>query len=94
MSRGIFHDRSPLIVPASFCERWLEAPITDRAEVQAMVNSIPESHLYPYRMSTEVNNVRNNRPDLLCRQTTTSSHAVRESIRFSRGVVSQTLSDA
>ncbi len=46
------HDRSPVILPASFWEHWLDPSITDRDEVQAMVNSIPEPHLQPYQVST------------------------------------------
>ncbi|MBM4606391.1 SOS response-associated peptidase [Rhodococcus hoagii] len=39
---GHIHDRSPVILPASFWKHWLDPSITDRDEVQAMVNSIPE----------------------------------------------------
>ncbi|MET3642795.1 putative SOS response-associated peptidase YedK [Prescottella equi] len=49
---GHIHDRSPVILPASFWEHWLDPAITDRDEVQAMVNSIPEPHLHPYEVST------------------------------------------
>ena len=62
---GHIHDRSPVILPSSFWEHWLDPALTDREEVQAMVNSIPEPRLHPYRVSTDVNNVRNNRPELL-----------------------------
>lgn len=62
---GHIHDRSPVILPASFWEHWLDPSITDRDEVQAMVNSIPEPHLQPYQVSTAVNNVENDRPELL-----------------------------
>lgn len=62
---GHIHDRSPVILPTSFWEHWLDPTITDPEDVQAMVNSIPEPRLHPYEVSTAVNNVRNNRPDLL-----------------------------
>lgn len=62
---GHIHDRSPVVLPASFWEHWLDPTITNKDDVQAMVNSIPEPHLHPYEVSTDVNNVRNNRPGLL-----------------------------
>ena len=51
-SLGRIHDRSPLILPESFWEHWLDPNITDTGEVQAMINSVPEPHLEPYEVST------------------------------------------
>ncbi|QCQ91401.1 SOS response-associated peptidase [Rhodococcus sp. SGAir0479] len=62
---GHIHDRSPVVLPESFWEHWLDPAIADRDEVQAMVNSVPEPHLHPYEVSTEVNKVDNNHPGLL-----------------------------
>ncbi|NMM92216.1 hypothetical protein B2J88_49620 [Rhodococcus sp. SRB_17] len=39
--------------------------LTDKDEVQAMINSVPEPHLEPYEVSTAVNSPRNNNPSLL-----------------------------
>ncbi len=64
-SLGRIHDRSPLILPESFWEHWLDPNITDTGEVQAMINSVPEPHLEPYEVSTAVNSPRNNDPSLL-----------------------------
>lgn len=62
---GHIHDRSPVVLPESFWEPWLDPELTDKEDVQALVNSVPEPRLHPYEVSTAVNNVRNNRPDLL-----------------------------
>ncbi|MFM1722407.1 SOS response-associated peptidase [Rhodococcus sp. PAM 2766] len=62
---GHIHDRSPVILPESFWAHWLDPSITDADDVRAMVASIPEPHLHPYEVSTDVNNVENNRPDLI-----------------------------
>ncbi len=64
-STGHIHDRSPLILPESFWEHWLDPTLTDKGEVQAMINSVPEPHLEPYEVSTAVNSRRNNDPSLL-----------------------------
>ena len=61
---GYIHDRSPLILPESFWEHWLDPTLTDKGEVQAMINSVPEPHLEPYEVSTAVNSPRSNDPSL------------------------------
>lgn len=62
---GEIHDRSPVILPPTFIGPWLDTALTDRDDVDALLNSIPEPHLVPYEVSTAVNSPRNNRPDLL-----------------------------
>ncbi|MFF0818615.1 SOS response-associated peptidase [Rhodococcus sp. NPDC003318] len=62
---GHIHDRSPVILPETFIGPWLDPTLTDRDDVDALLNSIPEPHLIPYEVSTAVNSPRNNRPDLL-----------------------------
>nr|WP_172685893.1 SOS response-associated peptidase [Prescottella equi]AKG90559.1 hypothetical protein pVAPN_1100 [Prescottella equi] len=64
-SLGHIHDRCPVILPDSFVDHWLDPQLTDRDDVQALVNSIPEPHLIPREVSTAVNSVRNNSPELL-----------------------------
>lgn len=49
----------------SFVDHWLDLDPTDRDDVQALVNSIPEPHLIPHEVSTAVNSVRNSSLDLL-----------------------------
>jgi putative SOS response-associated peptidase YedK len=62
---GEIHDRSPVILPETFIGPWLDTGLTDRDDVDALLNSVPEPHLVPYEVSTAVNSPRNNRPDLL-----------------------------
>lgn len=62
---GEIHERSPVILPDTFVGPWLDPALTDRDDVDALLNSIPEPHLEPYEVSTAVNSPRNNTPDLL-----------------------------
>lgn len=63
---GHIHGRSPLILPETFWEHWLDPNLADKGEVQAMINSVPEPHLEPYEVSTAVNiSPRNNDQSLL-----------------------------
>ena len=62
---GHIHDRTPLVLPASFVDDWLDPAFTDPDDVRQLLDAVPEPHLHPYEVSTAVNSVRNNRPDLL-----------------------------
>jgi putative SOS response-associated peptidase YedK len=62
---GQIHDRSPVILPDAFIDPWLDPALTDRDDVDALLNSVPEPHLDLYEVSTAVNSPRNNTPDLL-----------------------------
>lgn len=62
---GHIHDRSPPILSEIFWERWLDPNLTDKGEVQAMINSVPEPHLEPYEVSTAINSPWNNDQSLL-----------------------------
>ncbi|MBY6412216.1 SOS response-associated peptidase [Rhodococcus sp. BP-252] len=62
---GHIHDRSPVIVPENMRSDWLNPAITDLDSVQEMLAAIPEPRLVPYEVSTAVNSVRNNSPELL-----------------------------
>lgn len=62
---GHIHDRSPVVLPETFVDPWLDAALTDRDDVEVLLNSIPEPHLEPYEVGTAVNSPRNNTPDLL-----------------------------
>ena len=63
-STGHVLDRSPLILPESFWEHWRGPNLTDKGEVQVMINSVPEPHLEPYEVGAAVNSPRNNDPSL------------------------------
>lgn len=62
---GEIHDRSPLVLPDDLLADWLDPKLTDRETVREMIKSVPSPVLTPYPVSKAVNNVRNNRPDLL-----------------------------
>lgn len=62
---GQIHDRSPLVLPDDLLAEWLDPKLTDRDTVREMIGSVPPPVLTPYPVSKAVNNVRNNRPDLL-----------------------------
>jgi len=64
-AHGHIHDRSPVILPPEFQDHWLDPALTDKDDVDALLESIPEPHLHAYEVSTEVNSPRNNTPDLL-----------------------------
>ncbi|WP_309931771.1 SOS response-associated peptidase family protein [Arthrobacter sp. 1088] len=62
---GHVHDRSPVIIPKDRFEEWLDPDLTAKADVQHLLNSLPESTLTPRIVSTRVNSVRINGPELI-----------------------------
>ncbi|MBM7024539.1 SOS response-associated peptidase [Clavibacter zhangzhiyongii] len=62
---GHIHDRTPVIVPADRLDDWLDAGTTAVDDVRHLLGSLPEAHLVPRRVSTRVNSVRNDGPDLV-----------------------------
>jgi putative SOS response-associated peptidase YedK len=62
---GQIHERSPLVLPASMIDDWLDTNLTDLAKVRDLVAAVPNPTLQPYRVSRKVNSVRNNGPELL-----------------------------
>jgi len=62
---GHIHDRSPVIVPPDVRDAWLDPRLTDPATVRDLVASIPPPTLETYEVSTEVNSVRNDGPQLI-----------------------------
>lgn len=62
---GHIHDRTPLIIPPDLYPDWLDPQNHDRTGVQQLLDAIPEPVLTPRVVSTEVNSVRNNGPDLI-----------------------------
>ncbi len=62
---GHIHERSPLIVPKNLQADWLNSSITDKNDVQELVNTMPEPHLVPRVVGKEVGSVRNNGPQLI-----------------------------
>lgn len=62
---GHIHDRSPVVLPPDLRASWLDPTVTDLGTVQDMLAAIPEPRLAPYEVSTAVNSVKNNSPELL-----------------------------
>ncbi|MDQ6754121.1 MAG: SOS response-associated peptidase [Actinomycetota bacterium] len=62
---GHIHDRTPLIVPPDLYADWLDPGTTSTADVQRLLEAIPEPRLVPRVVGTRVNSVRNNGPDLI-----------------------------
>lgn len=62
---GHVHDRSPVIVPRDRFAEGLDPDLTDKADVQHLLNSLPEPTLTPRIVSLRVNSVRNNGPELI-----------------------------
>lgn len=62
---GHIHDRTPLIVPPGFYDDWLDPETRGTADVQHMLDAIPEPRLVPRLVSTQVNSVRNNGHELI-----------------------------
>lgn len=62
---GHIHDRSPVVVPENLRDDWLDTSLTDLGAVTDLLAAIPEPRLVPYEVSTAVNSVKNDGPDLL-----------------------------
>lgn len=64
-SLGHVHDRSPVIIPRDMYADWLDPGTSDKADVQQLLDAIPEPVLTPRIVSSRVNSLRNNGPELL-----------------------------
>ena len=64
---GRIHDRTPVVVPPDMRGDWLDPALTDLDLVRQVLDAVPEPHLDTYEVSTAVNSVRNDSPDLLRR---------------------------
>jgi putative SOS response-associated peptidase YedK len=54
-----------LLCPGTGFSEWLDPDLTDKADVQHLLDSLPEPALIPRVVSTRVNSVRNNGPELI-----------------------------
>ncbi len=59
------HDRMPVILPSSLWATWLDPANNDLDVLGAMLVGCGDDVLVMHEVSTEVNNVRNNRPELI-----------------------------
>jgi putative SOS response-associated peptidase YedK len=62
---GHIHDRTPVIVTPDMRDDWLDCSSGKADVARDLLAALPEPHLVPYRVSTDVNSVRNNRADLI-----------------------------
>ncbi|MGI3780266.1 MAG: SOS response-associated peptidase [Janthinobacterium lividum] len=61
---GHIHDRMPMVVRPDVVDAWLDPMLTDPARVHALLDT-DATELEAYAVSTQVNSVKNNGPDLL-----------------------------
>ncbi|SCC29597.1 Putative SOS response-associated peptidase YedK [Pseudarthrobacter enclensis] len=62
---GHIHDRSPVIIPRDRINEWLDPDLADKNDVQHLLDTLPDPVLTPRIVSTRVNSVRNNGPELI-----------------------------
>ncbi|GAA3271770.1 SOS response-associated peptidase family protein [Paenarthrobacter aurescens] len=62
---GHVHDGSPVIIPEDHFAEWLNPDLTDKADVQHLIKSLPKPMLTPRIVSSRVFSVRNNGPELI-----------------------------
>jgi len=59
------HDRMPVMLPESAWAQWLDPTNNDMAALQGLLVPAPNELLVMHAVSPEVNNVRNNGPELI-----------------------------
>ncbi|MFJ6376284.1 SOS response-associated peptidase family protein [Pseudarthrobacter oxydans] len=59
------HDRSPVIIPQDRFAEWLDPDLTDKNDIQHLLDTLPDPTLIPRIVSPRVNSVRNNGPELI-----------------------------
>lgn len=59
------HDRMPLIIAREDWDRWLDPELTDPDAIQQLLKPFPADEMRAYRVSTRVNNARNEDPELV-----------------------------
>jgi putative SOS response-associated peptidase YedK len=62
---GEIHDRTPLILPPDRIDDWLDPDLTDPGKVKKLLEKITVEPMEIRPVARDVNNVGNNRPDLL-----------------------------
>ena len=59
------HDRMPVVLAASRWDEWLDPRNADLDGLQRLLVPAPDDLLALHEVSTDVNNVRNNGPELV-----------------------------
>jgi putative SOS response-associated peptidase YedK len=62
---GKIHDRMPMVIPSGSWADWLDPGNTDVSDLQALLAPAVSTGLASYPVSTAVNSVRNNGPELI-----------------------------
>jgi putative SOS response-associated peptidase YedK len=62
---GRIHDRMPLLVERDRYDAWLDPTVADREVLEGLLVPAAPGRLEAYPVSTRVNNVRNNGPELV-----------------------------
>ncbi len=62
---GRIHDRMPLLVERDRYDAWLDPTLADREVLEGLLVPAAPGRLEAYPVSTQVNNVRNNGPELV-----------------------------
>jgi putative SOS response-associated peptidase YedK len=62
---GEIHDRMPMVIPPDSWADWLDPANSDVADLRALLAPAMVSGLTSYPVSTQVNSVRNNGPELI-----------------------------
>ena len=60
-----FHDRMPVILPPERWSSWLDSSLNDEEALASMLVTPPTEHLKEHPVSTLVNSVANNVPELI-----------------------------
>lgn len=59
------HDRMPFVLPSDRYEPWLARALTDPDRVMKLLEPVPDDAIKCHRVSTKVNNTRNDAPSLI-----------------------------
>lgn len=62
---GEIHDRMPMIIHPEDVELWMDTDIHSIEPLEPLLQPLPNNEIEMYAVSTEVNSVKNNRPNLV-----------------------------
>ncbi len=62
---GHIHDRMPVCLPTSRIDSWLDPDMQDPGRVRDLLAALPDPDLVPRAVTTKVNKVGNNGPELI-----------------------------
>ena len=62
---GVIHERMPMVIPSGQWAEWLDPDLQDQAQLAHLLAPAVSSGLVTTRVSTKVNSVRNNGPELI-----------------------------